>query len=79
MLEPRVINNDAMEGRLRPRLLAAVTGLLFEGDVSLASGGGLASFRAPLHVVDVQTIGRLIVVSKMTRPTAAEPGRPPVV
>jgi hypothetical protein len=50
MQEPRVINDDVMGGRSRSRLLRTATGLLFEGDVSLANGGGFASFRAPLQL-----------------------------
>ena len=39
-----------MGGRSRSTLLRTATGLLFEGEVSLANGGGFASFRAPLRL-----------------------------
>jgi hypothetical protein len=53
----QVINDDVMGGQSRSRLLRTATGLLFEGDVSLANGGGFASFRAPLRLPpDVATI-----------------------
>ena len=48
MREPQVINDDVMGGQSRSKLLRTATGLLFEGEVSLANGGGFASFRAPL-------------------------------
>jgi NADH dehydrogenase [ubiquinone] 1 alpha subcomplex assembly factor 1 len=50
MEDPRVINDDVMGGRSRSTLLRTATGLLFEGEVSLANGGGFASFRAPLDL-----------------------------
>jgi hypothetical protein len=50
MQELRVINDDVMGGQSRSKLLRTATGLLFEGDVSLANGGGFASFRAPLRL-----------------------------
>jgi hypothetical protein len=50
MQEPQVINDDVMGGRSQSRLLSTATGLLFQGDVSLANGGGFASFRAPLRL-----------------------------
>jgi hypothetical protein len=50
MHELQLINDDVMGGRSRSRLLPTATGLVFEGDVSLANGGGFASFRAPLHL-----------------------------
>ena len=50
MQELRVINDDVMGGRSCSRLLRTATGLLFEGDVSLANGGGFASFRASLRL-----------------------------
>jgi hypothetical protein len=46
----QVINDDVMGGRSTSRVLRTATGLLFEGDVSLANGGGFASFRAPLSL-----------------------------
>jgi hypothetical protein len=46
----QVINDDVMGGRSSSRVLRTATGLLFEGDVSLANGGGFASFRAPLSL-----------------------------
>ena len=48
MQELLVINDDVMGGQSRSRLLRTATGLVFEGDVSLANGGGFASFRTPL-------------------------------
>jgi hypothetical protein len=48
MQEPQVINDDVMGGQSSSKLLRTVTGLLFEGDISLVNGGGFASFRAPL-------------------------------
>jgi hypothetical protein len=39
-----------MGGRSRSTLLRTAAGLVFEGDISLANGGGFASFRAPLHL-----------------------------
>jgi hypothetical protein len=50
MQELRVINDDVMGGESRSKLLRTDTGLLFEGEVSLANGGGFASFRAPLRL-----------------------------
>jgi hypothetical protein len=50
MQELHVINDDVMGGKSRSKLLRTATGLLFEGDVSLANGGGFASFRAPLRL-----------------------------
>ena len=50
MQEPRVVNDDVMGGRSRSTLLRTATGLAFEGEVSLANGGGFASFRAPLRL-----------------------------
>jgi hypothetical protein len=48
--ELRVINDDVMGGQSRSKLLRTATGLLFEGEISLANGGGFASFRAPLRL-----------------------------
>ena len=48
--ELRVINDDVMGGQSRSKLCHTATGLLFEGEVSLANGGGFASFRAPLRL-----------------------------
>jgi len=50
MQELQVINDDVMGGQSRSTVLRTATGLLFEGDVSLANGGGFASFRAPLRL-----------------------------
>jgi hypothetical protein len=50
MQELQVINDDVMGGRSRSTLQRTGTGLVFEGDVSLANGGGFASFRAPLRL-----------------------------
>jgi len=50
MQELQVINDDVMGGQSRSQLFRTATGLLFEGDVSLANGGGFASFRAPLRL-----------------------------
>jgi hypothetical protein len=50
MQEIQVINDDVMGGQSRSQVLRTNTGLLFEGDVSLANGGGFASFRAPLRL-----------------------------
>jgi hypothetical protein len=50
MLELQVINDDVMGGQSRSQVLPTPTGLVFEGDVSLANGGGFASFRAPLRL-----------------------------
>lgn len=50
MHELRVINDDVMGGQSRSGVLRTATGLVFEGDVSLANGGGFASFRAPLRL-----------------------------
>jgi hypothetical protein len=50
MQELQVINDDVMGGRSRSGLLRTAAGLVFEGDVSLANGGGFASFRAPLSL-----------------------------
>jgi hypothetical protein len=59
MPEFQVINDDVMGGQSRSRLLRTATGPLFEGDVSLANGGGFASFRAPLRLADVRAFGLL--------------------
>jgi len=45
-----VINDEVMGGRSRSTLLRTDAGLVFEGDISLANGGGFASFRAPLRL-----------------------------
>jgi hypothetical protein len=50
MQELLVINDDVMGGESRSQLIRTDTGLLFEGEVSLANGGGFASFRAPLRL-----------------------------
>jgi monofunctional biosynthetic peptidoglycan transglycosylase len=50
MQDLQVINDDVMGGQSRSKLLRTATGLLFEGEVSLANGGGFASFRAPLRL-----------------------------
>jgi len=50
MQEFRVINDDVMGGQSRSKVIRTATGLLFDGDVSLANGGGFASFRAPLRL-----------------------------
>jgi len=50
MQDLQVINDDVMGGRSRSKLLRTDTGLMFEGDLSLANGGGFASFRAPLRL-----------------------------
>jgi NADH dehydrogenase [ubiquinone] 1 alpha subcomplex assembly factor 1 len=50
MQEFQVINDDVMGGQSRSKLLRTAMGLLFEGDVSPANGGGFASFRAPLRL-----------------------------
>jgi hypothetical protein len=46
----QAINDDVMGGRSLAMVLPTATGLLFKGEVSLANGGGFASFRAPLHL-----------------------------
>jgi len=46
----QVINDDVMGGQSRSKLLRTATGLVFEGEISLANGGGFASFRAPLRL-----------------------------
>ncbi len=45
-----MINDDVMGGQSRSKVLRTAMGWLFEGDVSLANGGGFASFRAPLRL-----------------------------
>ncbi len=50
MQELEVINDDVMGGKSHSRLCPTATGLLFEGEVSLANGGGFASFRGPLRL-----------------------------
>jgi hypothetical protein len=50
MQEIQVTNDDVMGGESRSTLIRTATGLLFEGEVSLANGGGFASFRAPLRL-----------------------------
>jgi monofunctional biosynthetic peptidoglycan transglycosylase len=48
MQDLQVINDGVMGGLSRSELRRTATGLLFEGEVSLANGGGFASFRVPL-------------------------------
>jgi hypothetical protein len=50
MQEFQVINDGVMGGLSRSTLLRTATGLVFEGEVSLANGGGFASFRGPLRL-----------------------------
>jgi NADH dehydrogenase [ubiquinone] 1 alpha subcomplex assembly factor 1 len=44
----RLVNDAVMGGLSRSRIAIDAGNLLFEGEVSLANGGGFASFRAPL-------------------------------
>jgi NADH dehydrogenase [ubiquinone] 1 alpha subcomplex assembly factor 1 len=50
MRDFQVINDDVMGGRSRSTLLRTAKGLLFQGDLSLANGGGFASFRVTLRL-----------------------------
>lgn len=45
----RLVNDDVMGGLSLSRIGIGAGILLFEGEVSLANGGGFASFRAPLR------------------------------
>lgn len=56
-----VINDDVMGGQSQSRLRSTDTGLLFEGELSLANGGGFASFRGPLQLPPVATALQLAV------------------
>jgi NADH dehydrogenase [ubiquinone] 1 alpha subcomplex assembly factor 1 len=61
MGDPVVINDGVMGGLSSSRLTSMAGGLLFEGDVSLANGGGFASFRAPLRLASDATAVQLVV------------------
>ncbi len=50
MQQFEVINDGVMGGQSQSRLQATAAGLVFEGEVSLANGGGFASFRGPLRL-----------------------------
>ncbi|MBZ0268341.1 CIA30 family protein [bacterium] len=51
----RIVNDGVMGGLSRGRVSAGASGLLFEGDVSLANGGGFASVRTAIPETDLST------------------------